>query len=252
MATKPSTASTTIKFGTGSNVKLKAKYIDQKDGTGLIEVRNIGERPLTVTALNCTTSLKSQNDTMDVVEVQVWALSRSFNLDSTANGEGIKSWRWLGSYADGDNPGLRPSYKLAADRVTVNLSHELIAGQAYIEYTEVFDVYKVKDIGEYGGVVVFQSIDRGDAAVEVPPQDGAAGKPKHVILEVRDYCKDIVLSEVTVTVTGPNGYTSTHITTSTGRIDLGVLQPGEYKTSLYKTGYLPNEDDLLANDGFEV
>lgn len=251
-----SNSSITVNFsdpsGTQSN-QLRASYESNDDGTGTIKLYNLptGESVI-VTPVGCNCVLSSSGVTKTAIENHSVVQSSSVSLDSTAQAGSSVSVVWR--YCTPVTGTAQPAASLASTNDEITLTQKVKVGILTVTYTEIYDVYDVSNISEYGGVVLFESVTKGDTSVDVPAQDNltAAGKKKDVIIEVRDYCTDTPLSGATVTVTGPNSFTYTGITTATGRLPLGILEPGKYTTTLACTGYLPNANDLLANDGFEV
>lgn len=77
-------------------------------------------------------------------------------------------------------------------------------------------------------------------------------QPRDVLLVVKNYCTDALLPGATVQITGPNGYSFSGQASGTGEIALSQLVPGEYTVKTTLAGYVPSDEDALANDRFTV
>ena len=79
-----------------------------------------------------------------------------------------------------------------------------------------------------------------------------SAQPRDVVLSIKDYCTDALLPGASVVISGPEGYQFTGTASQTGMISLSQLKPGVYTVLTTKAGYLPSDEDALANDRFTV
>lgn len=74
---------------------------------------------------------------------------------------------------------------------------------------------------------------------------------KEVIIEVKDYSTNSAIAGAKVVISGPS-YNFTGTTDTNGRINLGVISPGEYQIVTTATNYMSSNEDFLANDRFVI
>lgn len=80
----------------------------------------------------------------------------------------------------------------------------------------------------------------------------AAAQPRDVTLTIKDYCTGALLPSAAVVISGPNGYQFSGLASQTATISLSQLLPGVYNVITTKAGYLPSDEDALANDTFTL
>jgi len=90
------------------------------------------------------------------------------------------------------------------------------------------------------------------ARLSITFRNTASTQPRDVVLAIKDYCTDALLPGASVVITGPNGYLFSGVASQTGIISLSQLKPGVYTVRTTKAGYLPSDEDALANDRFTV
>ena len=77
---------------------------------------------------------------------------------------------------------------------------------------------------------------------------GESGVARDVILTVKDWCTDEIVTGAAVTL----GVYGSQISDANGQVTFANVQPGTHALTVTATGYLPSGSDTLANDSVTV
>lgn len=116
-----------------------------------------------------------------------------------------------------------------------------------VSYEVLFDRWRLNFPCTTGPALFVVVMGEQKQSLSISIEEGIG--PREYTLIVKDYCTDAIIPAATVFLDGVEiGDTDT-----SGRIDLGELNPGQtYQIKIVKTGYLDSDIDVIRNDEFTV